>query len=453
DYGDVITSEVDAGYTLQDFCAAAPAIGYAMGAIIDQIESSMASAGSPITLSMIESLPGAPTRAGIEQDLRTARDELCQQGDQGPHTYPFVITYAHCRMAMATPTHAMEIHLPPESGTGRMSMADHTTQEIATLTLRPAVASAATVTGSGWSDQITMDSAGLDGSRIGYPVEKFAFEYNAGLGGGGTVGMLAGLVSVKNSGTVWVSDDVPGIDIVRAFYENLTREMQIGEGAMSFFGGLVSNLVGMLREGLPLEIDQTVSSGVAGSVSVSGRSHSIITTMLDANYHSGWCSQSLMPSGYAVTDIDQQLSQVYDDAGMSAPEVQESMRQYQEAMQNMTPEQRQMMEQFGVGNMMQQMMGGATPGAQPPAANPRAATGSTGSNMPPAEELQGGSMTESVQKHLQALGYDVGAVDGEMSMETTIAISTFQAEKGMTVTGEVTPQLLGVLSAEVDRRR
>ena len=453
DYGDVITSEVDAGYTLQDFCAASPAIGYAMGAIIDQIESSMVSAGSPITLSMIESLPGAPTRAGIEQDLQTARDALCQQEQQGPHTYPFVITYAHCRMAMATPTHAMEIHLPPDSGAGRMSMADHATQEIVTVTLRPAVASTATVTGSGWSDQISMNSAGGDGDRIGFPVEKFNFEYTAGLGGGGAMPALAGLVSVRNAGTVWVSDDVPGIDIVRAFYQNLTREMQIGEGAMSFFGGLVSNLVGMLREGLPLEIDQTVSSGIAGQLSVQGRSHSIITSIQGATYHSGWCSQSLMPAGYTVTDIDQQLSQVYEEAGMSAPEVQESMRQYQEAMQNMTPEQRQMMEQFGVGNMMEQMMGGATPGMQPSSAAPRAAPGSAGSNMPPAEELQGSNLTESVEKHLAALGYDVGSVDGDASLETSIAISTFQAEKGMEVTGEVTPQLLGALSAEVDRRR
>ena len=62
-------------------------------------------------------------------------------------------------------------------------------------------------------------------------------------------------------------------------------------------------------------------------------------------------------------------------------------------------------------------------------------------------------MTESVQKHLQALGYEVGATDGELSLHTQIAISTFQAEKGLEVTGEVSPQLLGLLSAEVDGRR
>src|SRR5690606_30580464 len=132
--------------------------------------------------------------------------------------------------------------------------------------------------------------------------------------------------------TVWVSDQVSGIDIVRAFYQNLTREMEISQGATSFFGGLISNLVGMLREGLPLEIDQTTSSGVAGSISVSGRSHSIITSVRNADYHSGWCSQSLMPTtGYTVTDIDEQISQ----AGMSSPETQQAIQEYQQAMQQM----------------------------------------------------------------------------------------------------------------------
>jgi peptidoglycan hydrolase-like protein with peptidoglycan-binding domain len=58
-----------------------------------------------------------------------------------------------------------------------------------------------------------------------------------------------------------------------------------------------------------------------------------------------------------------------------------------------------------------------------------------------------------VQKHLMALGYDPGNTDGNVSTETIIAISQFQAEKGLEVTGEVSPQLAGILSAEVDKRR
>ena len=107
-----------------------------------------------------------------------------------------------------------------------------------------------------------------------------------------------------------------------------------------------------------------------------------------------------------------------------------------------------MMEQFGMAGAMSQMGGAANPAAvQPPGGS------STGSNMPSSAELHSDNLTQMVQKHLAALGYDTGNTDGDLSLETTIAISQFQAEKGMAVTGEVTPQLAGMLSAEVDSRR
>ena len=57
-------------------------------------------------------------------------------------------------------------------------------------------------------------------------------------------------------------------------------------------------------------------------------------------------------------------------------------------------------------------------------------------------------LTMMIEKDLAALGYDTGAVDGEETMETVVAISKFQAENGIEVTGEVTPQLAGILSAK-----
>ena len=58
-----------------------------------------------------------------------------------------------------------------------------------------------------------------------------------------------------------------------------------------------------------------------------------------------------------------------------------------------------------------------------------------------------------VQNHLQALDYDPGNTDGDVTTQTIVAISQFQAENDLAVTGEVTPQLVGILSAEVDKRR
>jgi peptidoglycan hydrolase-like protein with peptidoglycan-binding domain len=56
-------------------------------------------------------------------------------------------------------------------------------------------------------------------------------------------------------------------------------------------------------------------------------------------------------------------------------------------------------------------------------------------------------LTLRIERDLTALGYEPGPVDGEETMETVIAISKFQAENNVDVTGEVTPYLAGMLSA------
>lgn len=56
-------------------------------------------------------------------------------------------------------------------------------------------------------------------------------------------------------------------------------------------------------------------------------------------------------------------------------------------------------------------------------------------------------LTLIAQQDLAALGYDPGAIDGEFSAKTAIAVSRFQAENDLEVTGEVTPQLVGIIRA------
>jgi peptidoglycan hydrolase-like protein with peptidoglycan-binding domain len=58
-------------------------------------------------------------------------------------------------------------------------------------------------------------------------------------------------------------------------------------------------------------------------------------------------------------------------------------------------------------------------------------------------------LVQIIEEKLDALGYDTGAVDGEATVKTAVAISQFQAENGMPVTGEPSPQLAGILSAKV----
>ncbi len=58
------------------------------------------------------------------------------------------------------------------------------------------------------------------------------------------------------------------------------------------------------------------------------------------------------------------------------------------------------------------------------------------------------NLTKSIQKDLVLLGYEPGNVDGEVTLQTAVAISQFQAHNNLDVTGEVTPQLAGILAAK-----
>jgi peptidoglycan hydrolase-like protein with peptidoglycan-binding domain len=59
---------------------------------------------------------------------------------------------------------------------------------------------------------------------------------------------------------------------------------------------------------------------------------------------------------------------------------------------------------------------------------------------------------QMAQQDLVTLGYDPGNTDGNVTTQTVIAISKFQAEHDMAVTGEVSPQLIGALRAAINKQ-
>ncbi len=61
-------------------------------------------------------------------------------------------------------------------------------------------------------------------------------------------------------------------------------------------------------------------------------------------------------------------------------------------------------------------------------------------------------LTAIIQKDLAALGYDPGNLDGEATVPTIVAVSKFQAEHDLEVTGEITPQLAGVIKAAMKQQ-
>jgi peptidoglycan hydrolase-like protein with peptidoglycan-binding domain len=69
-----------------------------------------------------------------------------------------------------------------------------------------------------------------------------------------------------------------------------------------------------------------------------------------------------------------------------------------------------------------------------------------------AGAVLGDELTQIVQQDLTALGYDTGGVDGTATTKTIIAVSRFQSEHNLEVTGEITPQLAGVIKAAMSRQ-
>jgi peptidoglycan hydrolase-like protein with peptidoglycan-binding domain len=61
-------------------------------------------------------------------------------------------------------------------------------------------------------------------------------------------------------------------------------------------------------------------------------------------------------------------------------------------------------------------------------------------------------LTKMAQQDLTTLGYDPGNTTGEATTKTVVAISKFQAEHDLAVTGEASPQLIGALRAAIKQQ-
>jgi hypothetical protein len=303
------------------------------------------------------------------------------------------------------------------------------------------------VVGSGWSNQVEMKSLGSGGTVAGFPTTKFQFSYSGGLGGASGVAPGAGMISTTSSGFSWVSNKIDGINIVQDFYRTFTSEIDSSQGSGSFMSGLISNLVVMLDKGMPLKMDQTVESKVAGMSMAGGRSAMEVYTVKRVSLPNDWCEQNFIPPGMKMTDVNEQINQAMGQSSSdpeAAAAMSDAQKQMNEALQQMTPEQRAMMEKMGMGKMM-----GGTATAPPAAAPAAAVTKSSKAAAGGEDPYYSDNVTQMVQRQLKALGYDPGNTDGKESMQTSIAISQFQAESKMKVTGKATPQLAGVLSARL----
>lgn len=133
-------------------------------------------------------------------------------------------------------------------------------------------------------------------------------------------------------------------------------------------------------------------------------------------------------------------------------EAQAQLAEFEQQMASMPPQQRQMMESM-MGSQMQAVRSLASGGAMETTqdieevyCNPDlAALFGTGMGTGPME----GYDLVLIQEYLLILGYEPGNTEGVLDTLTEIAISTFQAERGMAVTGQPSLALQQALAAEM----
>jgi hypothetical protein len=153
-------------------------------------------------------------------------------------------------------------------------------------------------------------------------------------------------------------------------------------------------------------------------------------------------------------------------------EAAEKMADFEKQMEGMPPSQRKMMEQM-MGPQLEMMRSMSSGGGfqaetivRSIEVNP-GAVAEDGSPCPaavskpvepveavPAEStalMMNVSLVKMIQESLVTLGYDPGNTIGELTKQTVVAISKFQADNGMEVTGQPTPQLAGILAAKAGR--
>jgi len=167
-----------------------------------------------------------------------------------------------------------------------------------------------------------------------------------------------------------------------------------------------------------------------------------------------------------VTKISGMLS---DAEQKELSEAQEQLAEFEEQLASMPPSQRAMMESM-VGPQMEQFKQLASGGGfqtevithaitvNPPAAGPdgqvcnEQSTALLPKEDDPSASLEDWetSLTAMIQQDLQKLGYTPGNTDGVMDKPTIVAISRFQVDNDLEVTGEPSPQLAGIVAAKAN---
>ena len=188
-----------------------------------------------------------------------------------------------------------------------------------------------------------------------------------------------------------------------------------------------------------------------------GKSREIFIERLDQDYRTVPGSKLYMP----YMSLVRMHGILGDDQQKQMEDARRQLAEFDQQLAEMPPEQRAQVERMA-GSQIAMLRKMVDSGEMDMVTKVRAIRVNTGLGkaVPAAAKSRttpsttpssaGDPLVQSIQRDLVALGYDPGNTRGELSTPTVVAISKFQAENNLEVTGEATPQLAGILAAKRD---
>lgn len=297
-----------------------------------------------------------------------------------------------------------------------------------------------------------------------YTANIFNFDYKGTISIPGMEALGMSMGELESDGVAHIVPNLPGSDVIGEFYKNFRDEVLPSMQANSLMAQTFKQMADIASNGVPVHTSQTIKmengmlsmfGGSAGAGSTSTNTIKQVTVWRGGAAQSEFCGHSVVPEGWTSTSMDEMMADAMGGAGGAGaapgltPEQQaqmnEGMQQLNDALEGMSDEDRAALQGLGLGNIIPGL------GNQEPAADPAGQPAAASRSASRSADLMTDNLLQSVQLHLEALGIAPGNTSGEMDLNTQIAISQFQASKGMNPNGEVSPQLLGVLAAEVDK--
>lgn len=296
-----------------------------------------------------------PTHYTPGEQLGSEFVEFCDSPSFPPEG--FVVMYSECAMYMWQDQQELLIVLPPSSRGAHMTLrapgedpivADLSSASAAMDQMQPMRARLYA------TDVSPVEDEGV-GNWLGWPTYSYTIRYEGSAGASFMPGVPP--IRVNSEGGAWIAPDAPGLDVIRAFYGNFSDSVQTPGIVNGFLSGLVDQMGAIIEKGMPVHIQQTVTSATTAPMRVgtSGTSIQSITgvrVLRAANAPeelSRFCDSSIVTSGERVQDINRlRLTQGAGATSEEQDEMARAMEEAREALEALDPETRRMMEQMGI---------------------------------------------------------------------------------------------------------